>query len=106
MRREALFERDLVKEIKRRLPGCMVLKLDPFDTQGIPDRLILWEDRWAMLEVKREEPSPDDYRPNQEHYLHKANEMSFAATIYPENEKEVLDALQQSFGLVGSTRHP
>jgi hypothetical protein len=48
-----------------------------------------------MLEVKASEDAP--LRPNQGYYVRKLNDMSFAAIIYPENEKEVLAALQEAF---------
>lgn len=97
----AKLERDyqagLRRRIEARLPGCWILKNDPGFLQGIPDLTILFEDRWAILEVKRKQPTgPDDFEPNQEWYLDTFNDMSFAACIYPENEEEVLDALQQA----------
>lgn len=91
---ETRFERLLVADIKRLLPGCIVLKLDT--RQGIPDRLILWNDKWATLEVKAAENSIR--QPNQPYYVHLMNEMSFSAFIHPGNRDEVLNALQQAFG--------
>ncbi len=48
-----------------------------------------------MLEVKAFEDAPE--QPNQAYYIEMFNDMSFAAFIYPENETEVLDELQQAF---------
>jgi len=48
-----------------------------------------------MLEVKASETSPE--QPNQGYYVEKMNRMSFAAFIFPENEEEVLTALQAAF---------
>lgn len=76
-------------------PGCMVLKNDPNYIQGIPDLIVLYEDRWAALEVKRDESSPR--RPNQEHYVLKMDDMAYAAFIHPQNRKDILDELQQAF---------
>jgi hypothetical protein len=93
---ESEFQKDLRDELEDLFPGCKVLKMDPLlHGQGIPDLLILYKKHWAALEVKRSEREP--YRPNQEWYLDMMNEMSFAATIYPENRKEILRALQRSF---------
>jgi hypothetical protein len=48
-----------------------------------------------MLEVKVDASAP--LRPNQEYYVRQMDDMSFAAIIYPENEEEVLAALQEAF---------
>lgn len=76
-------------------PGCVILKNDSAYQQGVPD-LTLFVDRfWAMLEVKIEANAKE--QPNQRHFVERLSEMSFAAFIYPENEPEVLVALQQAF---------
>lgn len=90
------FTTRLIKELEHRFPGCVIFHQDPNHThQGIPDLLILWRDRWAMLESKGAIDKPK--RPNQEFYVNFYNELSFASFIYPENEEEVLDGLQRSF---------
>lgn len=92
--REGQFQTHLIKEIKRLLPGAMVIKNDPNYIQGIPDLTILFENRWAALEVKRSKGA--HRQPNQDYYVSKMNDMSFASFISPENEKEVLDELQRA----------
>ena len=92
---ERNFQSGLIKELKNRFKGCIVLKNDPNYIQGIPDLLILFKDKWATLEVKKSEKSPK--RPNQEHYVNLMNNMSFSRFIYPENKEEVLDELQKTF---------
>ena len=47
------FQKELIKELKERFPGCLIAKMDANYIQGIPDLLILWEDRWALLECKK-----------------------------------------------------
>lgn len=89
------FERGLKKDLLRMFPGCLYLKLDAGAIQGIPDRLVLWQDRWAALEVKRAPRS--SHRPNQDYYVTMLDKWSFAAFIHPGNKKEVLNALQQAF---------
>lgn len=91
---EARYQKRLIDKLERLLPGVMVLKTDPQQRQGILDLLLLYGDTWAMLEVKASADSP--VRPNQPYYVAKFNEMSFAAFVYPENEAEVLDALQHA----------
>lgn len=83
-------------------PGCIITKNDPQHRQGMLDLTVLWEDHWASLEVKASRSAST--RPNQEYYVQKLGEMSFAAFIYPENEEEVLSALQQAFEPPGRTR--
>lgn len=91
---ENRFKSELRKEIERRLPGCLVLHLDPSDIQGIPDMLVLYEDRWAALEGKKNASA--SHRPNQDYYVNVMDDMSFAAFIYPENREEVLNAMERS----------
>lgn len=76
-------------------PGSMVLHLDPSEYQGIPDLLVLHNNKWAALEGKKEATA--SHRPNQDYYVEKMNKMSFARFIYPENSKEVLDELKAYF---------
>lgn len=102
MKNENKYQSGLIKRIKDRFPGCMVLKNDANYIQGIPDLLVLHEDRWAALETKKD--SKASYRPNQPYYIAKMNKMSFASRIEPDNEQEVLDAMEQTFSLRRSTR--
>ena len=61
---EKIFQSELIKELKALFPGCIILKNDPTYIQGIPDLLILFEDKWAALEVKKSITA--SHRPNQE----------------------------------------
>jgi hypothetical protein len=92
---ENQYQARLIKRLMATFPGCVVLKNDPSYQQGILDLTILYKNKWALLEVKRSRSAPA--RPNQDHFVHQLNDMSFAAYIYPENEEEVLNALQQAF---------
>ena len=92
---ENRFKTKLIKEIKEMFPGCMVLHLDPNEIQGIPDLLVLYQDKWAALEGKK--TSSASHRPNQEYYVDLMNDMSLAAFIYPENKDEVLEELYLYF---------
>lgn len=102
--RENRYQAQLIDELHRRFPGCIVLKNDPNYLQGVPDLLLLVGDCWAMLEVKAAADSA--VRPNQAYYVRMMDEMSFAAFIYPEVQEEVLDALQQSFEARWDARVP
>jgi hypothetical protein len=92
---EAAYQRKLIRRIKERFPGCLVLKNNPQHIQGIPDLLVLYRQCWGALEVKVDRDA--DVQANQPHYVSLMDEMSFAAFIYPDNEEEVLHALQTSF---------
>lgn len=94
MPKENSFQAQLIKDLKILFPGCIVLKNDANYIQGIPDLLILFNDRWAMLECKRTEKA--SHRPNQEYYVNLLGKMSYAAFIYPENREDILNELQQA----------
>ena len=89
------FQRNLIKELKDIFVGCIIMKNDSSYIQGIPDLLILYKDRWAALEVKKSATA--SHRPNQEYYVDKMDEMSYASFIYPENKEEVLNELRKTF---------
>lgn len=89
------FQAKLIKELKETFPGCIVTKLDSSHIQGIPDLLILHNDRWATLEVKKS--SSASHRPNQDYYVGLMDEMSFSRFICPENKEEVLHELESMF---------
>ena len=93
---ENTFQAHLIGEIRKMFgeDKCFILKNDSAYLQGVPDLLVLVGKRWAMLEVKPSADAP--YQPNQEYYLELLGEWSFTATIYPENEREVLRALQSA----------
>lgn len=89
------FQSKLIRELKELFKGCVVLKNDPDYIQGVPDLLILHNDKWAALECKRSKNAKK--RPNQEYYVRRMDEMSFSRFICPENKEEVLHELQQAF---------
>lgn len=99
---ESKFQADLIKELKEIFPGCIVMKNDSSYIQGIPDLLILFNNKWASLECKKQANAKK--QPNQEYYVGRMNEMSFSRFICPENKEEVLYELQQAFESRGATR--
>lgn len=92
---ENKFKTNLIKEIKKRFPGSYVFHLDPTERQGVPDLLILYKNKWAALEGKKNKNA--SHRPNQDYYVKTMNEMSYASFIYPENKEDVLNEIQQAF---------
>ena len=90
---ENVFQSFLIKEIKKRFTGAIVIKTDPTYIQGLPDLLILFKDCWGALEVKKNAKA--HHQPNQDFYISKMNAMSFASFICPENYEEVLDDFEE-----------
>lgn len=94
-RLESGFQDRLIDDIESMFPGCIITKLDSSYIQGIPDLLVLYEDKWAVLECKKSANAKK--QPNQTYYVNKMNDMSFGSFICPENKEEVLHGLQQTF---------
>lgn len=99
---ESQYQAKLIDELERRFPGCVILKNDPTYLQGIPDLVIFYGNRWAMLEVKASATSK--IQVNQPYWVEVLNEMSFAAFIYPSIEEDVLCGLEQALTSRGYTR--
>lgn len=93
--RENKYQAGLIKRLTARFPHCMILKNDSGYLQGVPDLIVLCDERWAMLEVKASAKS--SYRPNQEYYVEKLDYMGLARFVYPENEAAVLNELDAYF---------
>lgn len=89
---ESAFQARVIKDLLEEYPRALVLKLDTDYTQGVPDRLILLDDRWATLEFKRS--SRATLQPNQEYYVDLMRRMSYSSFIHPGNEREVLRELE------------
>ena len=92
---ESKFQQDLIKELKVLFPDALIFKNE--SKQGLPDLTVLYGEHWALLECKKSRTA--EHQPNQDYYVNKANEMSFYRFIFPENKQEVLDDLQQAFGV-------
>ena len=90
--RESEYQKQLIDKLCLLYPGCVILKNDSSYLQGIPDLVIFYNDRWAMLEVKASATAK--VQANQPYYVDLLNRMSFAAFIFPSNEEEVLDDLE------------
>ncbi len=92
---ESKFQKEFIEEAKRRYPGCIALKNDASYIQGFPDWTLLYEDKWAVLEMKKARGAHK--QPNQEYYVDKLNKMSFSRFVFPENQDEVFDDLDIFF---------
>ena len=94
---ESNYQKGLIRRLQDIFKGCIVVKNDPNYIQGIPDLLVLYNDKWAALECKRN--CRASHRPNQDYYVERMERMSFAAFIYPENEEYVLNRLKRYFNV-------
>lgn len=92
---ESVFQSKLIKELECMFKGCIILKNDANYIQGFPDLLILYKNKWAALECKKDAYAT--FQPNQEYYIELLNSMSYSSVIYPEIKEEVLYELQQTF---------
>lgn len=90
---ENSFKTKLISEIKAKFPGAIISHLR--DPQGIPDLIVLYKDKWAVLEGKKSSNSKK--QPNQEYYIDKMNQMSFARFICPKNKEEILNDMAEAF---------
>ena len=101
MPREGVFQTKFREDLEYLYPGCIVCKLDSSYRQGVPDLVMFWNDCWATFEVKASATAR--IQPNQEHFVHKMNDMSFSAFVHPGNVAEVLNDLQRAFEDKGAT---
>lgn len=92
---EREYQKKLVTKLKVIFPGCIVVKNDAQLKQGIPDLLILYNKKWAALEVKQS--STAHHQPNQDYNVERMNNMSYASFIFPENEEQVFKELEEVF---------
>ena len=87
MKLESSFQREVIAELKALFPGCVVLKNDAGYIQGFPDLTVLYKSKWAVLECKKSRYA--SHQPNQDWYVNKLKEMSYANFIYPENKEQI-----------------
>lgn len=94
LKSEAKFQADLKKKIKNRFVGCYIHKTDCNDIQGIPDLMVSFKGYVFYLEVKRS--STAAHRPNQDYHVNRINELGgFARFIFPENEEQILNEMEE-----------
>lgn len=92
---EREFQKFFIAKLKAMFPGCYILKNDPRYKQGAPDIVVLFKDKWAMLEMKKSEKA--NHQPNQDYWVEKLGQMSYASFVYPENESKILEELKEVF---------
>jgi hypothetical protein len=92
---ESKFQKEFIDEAKVRYPGCVALKNDSSYIQGFPDWTLLYKNKWAVLEMKKERGARK--QPNQEYYVNMLDGMSFSRFVFPENKDEVFKELDIFF---------
>lgn len=90
---ESKFQSSVKHELEKRYPGCLVRKNPPGQENGFPDLVMYYGPVWAMFECKREKKAA--HRPNQDWWIERLDQMSFARLIFPENREEVMAALDE-----------
>jgi hypothetical protein len=103
-KKESDFAHDVLKpRLEAEFPGCVIIKQDPNTSfQGVPDHLVLFEDKWAALETKRAKNAAR--QPNQPYYIEKMDGMSYASFVDPSNIEGVISDLQAAFRSDGEAR--
>lgn len=102
--KENKFQRQIIEDLEELFPTCEIYLSDANHRQGRPDIVILYNNKWAALECKREKNAK--HQPNQDYYIDKMNKMSYAAFIYPENVEEILYEIQHALSPRRKTRLP
>ena len=93
---EASFKKQFLKKIEERLPYLDLDFIEPSTRKrSLPDIFVIGPICWAALEFKRSQDS--NHQPNQDYHVERFNEKGYATFVYPENEGEVLDALERLF---------
>lgn len=92
---EGKFQSALVTSLEEIFTGCLIQKNDANYRQGVPDLLILFRDKWALLECKKS--ANETPRPNQPYYVAWAKQHSYGSFVYPENRDQVIKELFHFF---------
>ena len=89
MNAETKFQKDVKDAITEKFPDSYILKQNNCGIQGMPDLFIINGNKWVALECKDSKSAK--HQPNQDYYVNKLNDMSYASFIFPENKEEVLN---------------
>lgn len=93
--KESVFQGRLIKDLKSLFPGIEIMKQDAKYHQGIPDLVLFYKDKYAMLECKNSRSA--HHQPNQDYYINKFDDWAFARLVYPENKDVVVSDLTNYF---------
>lgn len=97
---ENQYQAQLIKKLHKLYPEAIIIKNDSAYMQGIPDWTFFLGKVWLWFDVKR--AANAEHQPNQDWYIQWADENGHLGMfVYPENEKEFLDAIQQALRFGG-----
>jgi hypothetical protein len=93
--KESKFEQDFCRRLRNVDKDVIVVKLTGIS--GIPDRIVLYHDKFVLLEFKRSKNA--SHRPLQDWYIDHFDGWGLARFVYPENGEEVFSEVLDWFGL-------
>lgn len=88
---ESTFQAKLKKFLENKYPEITIMKSDPSIIQGFPDLILMYKNKYALLEVKKSKTASK--RPNQEYYVEKFKQHTYSEFVYPENVNEIIEEL-------------
>ena len=104
MVKETVFERDFCKELRQLALGeVIVLKNASAFVQGIPDRQVIYRDKFVMLEFKRAKDAKQ--QANQSWYINHFNKHGLAMFVEPGNAVEVMNKVCAYLGLQNHSKY-
>lgn len=90
---KSAFKRKLLELARQKRKDLVIIEV--YDQRSMPDVIVLCGEKWAALEFKRS--SQAAHRPNQDYFVDKLDQMSFATFVHPQNEEEVINELEFFF---------
>lgn len=104
MMKEIAFERDFCKELRQLALGyVIVLKNSSAFVQGIPDRQVIYRDKFVMLEFKRAKGSTQ--QANQARYIDLFNTHGLAMFVEPGNAVDAMNKVCSYLGLQNNSKY-
>lgn len=95
MKLESTFEKEFCKALRQTLGERYTYTFKLTAAKGIPDRLILYKDKYALLEFKQYKNAKK--QPGQETWVGHFDNLAYAAIVYPENAEKVMQDILNYF---------
>lgn len=90
--READFQKNFISWARKQGFKCFKQQMNATTRIGTPDLFLFLEGWWGWIEFKKTKNSKK--RPGQQQNIDWANQNSWGAFVYPENEKEIKEYLK------------